>query len=57
MKLHFVNIAPLFADPVDEVVADLHELSTKGDFDETAFCFTLVPEGVPTYDKAGILGK
>ena len=57
MKLHFVNIAPLFTDPVDEVVADLHELSTKGDFDETAFCFTLVPEGVPAYDKAGMLGK
>lgn len=56
MKLHFVNIAPLFTDHVDEVADDLKQLASKGDFDETAFKFTLVPEGSPVIDKAAVLG-
>ncbi|MBQ6471140.1 MAG: hypothetical protein IJJ33_04090 [Victivallales bacterium] len=57
MKLHFVNIAPLFDNHVEEVAEDLLKLSQAGDYDETAFKFTLVPEGTPPYDKARILGK
>ncbi|MBP5641181.1 MAG: hypothetical protein J6X55_17005 [Victivallales bacterium] len=56
MKLHFVNIAPLFDNHVNEVADDLLKLSQTGDYDETAFKFTLVPEGTPPYDKARLLG-
>lgn len=57
MKLHFHNISPLYKQHADYVVEDIAQLCQTGDFDETAFNFTLVPEGDPAYDKAKIYGE
>ena len=49
----WINVAPLFADRVDEVAADNRWLFENTLVDGAAFKLTLTPEGDPAFDKAG----
>ncbi len=48
-----LNIVPLLTDHAEEISKDLIRLCRGRVIDSAAFEFTLVPEGVPAFDKAG----
>ena len=52
MTMHKINIAPLLVNHADDITNDLADLYDKKVIDSVAFSFTLVPEGVPPFDKA-----
>ncbi len=52
-----LNIVPLLTDAIDPLSEQLIRFYRNGAISETAFIFSLVPEGDPVFDKAAILAE
>ncbi len=52
-----LNIVPLLVEAIDSLSEQQIRLYREGAITETAFIFSLVPEGNPLFDKAGILAE